>query len=75
MENKLLAELQAQNRLLMASLALNARGYTGEPRIELLLAEQGLNYQEIAQILDKKPDAVRMLLRRKRQQAKPEKTI
>jgi DNA-directed RNA polymerase specialized sigma24 family protein len=65
MEN---TELEKNNRLLMASLALQAAGYKGEVRIEYVLAEQGLNYQEIAQILGKKPDAVRMLLKRRKQE-------
>lgn len=55
------------NRLLRALLFFKVEEYQqqgGQERPELLLARAGLEYQEIADILDKKPDAVRMYLKR-----------
>lgn len=61
------AELQRNNRLLQALLALHMEAYgskEGAERQELVLARAGLGYQDIAEILNKKPDAVRMFLKR-----------
>jgi DNA-directed RNA polymerase specialized sigma24 family protein len=57
------------NRLLRALLWLYVQDYEGqgrpkERRTELVLAEAGLTYQDIATLLDKRPDAVRMMLAR-----------
>lgn len=64
---KLMEEVQKNSRLLQAVLMLQVRDYQkkgGSERIELLLAASGLGYQDIAEVLGKKPDAVRMLLKR-----------
>lgn len=62
-------ELAKNSQLLRAVLQLLILDYerqgSGE-RIELVLAASGLGYQEIADLLGKKPDAVRMLLKRSR---------
>lgn len=63
------------NQLLRAVIALLVHEYESNPinngqKIELLLAASGLGYQEIASILGKKPDAVRMLLKRNKQAQK-----
>lgn len=60
-------ELQKNNRLLRALLTLHMEDYgskEGAERQELVLARAGLGYQDIAEILNKKPDAVRMFLKR-----------
>lgn len=70
---KLVEEVQKNSRLLQAVLGLLARDYQERhpnERIELTLAASGLGYQEIADALGKKPDAVRMLLKRKRKEQK-----
>lgn len=59
------------NRLLWALLRLyvqnrEEQGETKSRRIELVLADAGLTYQDIAMLLNKKPDAVRMMLARNR---------
>lgn len=72
MDEELLTEIQKNNRLLLASIVLQAQNISPEgERIELVLAKAGLTYQEIAQVLHKKPDAVRMMLARN----KPAKNI
>ena len=68
-DTQLLNEFAKQNDYLRAIAALLAQNYeqqasAGAPRIELFLAGQGLGYQDIAQITGKKPDAVRMFLKR-----------
>ena len=69
--DNLTEEVQKSNRLLKAVLLLSVREYQQQgdssEKIELLLAASGLGYQDIAEILGKKPDAVRMLLKRKKQ--------
>lgn len=66
----LLEEVRENNRLLRALLALYVKDYEKRPggedkqRVELLLAAAGLGYQDIALLLNKKPDAVRMLIKR-----------
>ena len=73
--DKLIEEVQKNSRLLQAVLMLQTREYQkegGSERIELLLAASGLGYQDIATVLNKKPDAVRMWLARNRNN---EKTI
>lgn len=71
---QLLEETRKNNRLLIATLALLAQEYELRPgestKIELLLAAKGLGYQDIAVILDKKPDAVRMMLARNKKDTK-----
>ena len=52
------------NALLRAVALLLIADYEGGERLELLLARAGLGYQEIAELVNKKPDAVRMLLKR-----------
>ena len=65
--------LLQNNRLLLALLQLWVQDQPaagkGSPAIktEYRLAAAGLTYQEIAQLLGKKPDAVRMLLARNRE--------
>lgn len=58
------AELERQNSYLRAIIALLARQTSGGDKVELLLAEFGLGNQDIGRIVGKKPDAVRMLLKR-----------
>ena len=56
-----------QESLLIAIAALLAATYeepAGGPSVETLLAGSGLGYRDIAHILGKKPDAVRMKLKR-----------
>lgn len=65
----LIALAQQNNRLLLALLQLWVQDQQplAEPeRMEYRLAEAGLTYHEIAQLLGKKPDAVRMLLKRRK---------
>jgi DNA-directed RNA polymerase specialized sigma24 family protein len=65
--DNLVSEIQKNNRLLQAVIGLLALDYEKsgrDERIELVLAASGLGYQEIATALGKKPDAVRMLLKR-----------
>ena len=74
---QLLIEIQRNNQLLTAAVTLLAQEYELRPggndrRIELVLATSGLGYQDIATVLNKKPDAVRMWLARNRNN---EKTI
>jgi DNA-directed RNA polymerase specialized sigma24 family protein len=69
MNNSLFDEVQSNNRLLKAVLQLLLQDYRqrageGSVRPELLLTAYGLNYQEVAEIVNKKPDAVRMLIKR-----------
>lgn len=61
--------VQENNRLLKAAVGLLAQDYdrragAESERIELVLAATGLGYKEIAAVLGKKPDAVRMMLAR-----------
>ena len=61
--------IQENNRLLKAAVGLLAQDYdrragAESERIELVLAATGLGYKEIAAVLGKKPDAVRMMLAR-----------
>lgn len=61
--------LQENNRLLRAAVGLLAQEYdhsagSDSERIELVLAASGLGYKEIAAVLGKRPDAVRMMLAR-----------
>ena len=42
-------------------------------RTELLLADSGLSYQDIAALMNKKPDAVRMMVTRRRTAPKTKK--
>ena len=69
MNESLMEELQKNNRLLKAVLQLllldhQQRAGESVPRAELLLTAYGLSYQEVAEIVNKKPDAVRMLVKR-----------
>ena len=69
MNESLMDELQKNNRLLKTVLQLMLLDYqqrAGEsaPRPELLLTAYGLSYQEVAELVNKKPDAVRMLVKR-----------
>ena len=64
--------------LLLALLTLQieereARGFDlDRTKTEVLLASAGLSYQQIAAMMNKKPDAVRMMLARN---AKPDKKV
>lgn len=60
-DNKTAAQ---NNRLLKAVVGLLAAQNASQERIELVLAAYGLTYVDIAEVLGKKPDAVRMLLKR-----------
>lgn len=42
------------------------RSDPGQPKTEILLASAGLTYQQIAAMMNKSPDAVRMMLARLR---------
>lgn len=58
-------DVAKNERLLKALLALElTRHDPAVEKHELLLARVGLGYQDIAEVLGKKPDAVRMLLKR-----------
>lgn len=62
-------DTQKNARLLQAILFLQLDNYVrqgGAEKPELLLARAGLGYQDIAELLGKKPDAVRMLLKRRK---------
>lgn len=67
--------------LLLALLTLQieereARGFDLErTKTEVLLASAGLTYQQIAAMMNKKPDAVRMMLSRAAKPSKKTKTV
>lgn len=73
--------LQQNNRLLLALLQLWVQDQPaagkGSPAVktEYRLAAAGLTYHEIALLLGKKPDAVRMLLARNKEAIKSLKNI
>ena len=71
--DKLISEVQRNSRLLQGVIGLLALDYEKNDkseRIELILAASGLGYKDIADALGKKPDAVRMLLKRTQKSAK-----
>jgi DNA-directed RNA polymerase specialized sigma24 family protein len=57
-------------RLAIADREERAKPDLVKRRVEVLLDEAGLSYQEIATLVGKKPDAVRMLISRSKQSRK-----